>query len=160
MENKLLKEADQLHNHIANELRLGGSMWASGIHKLKQIGYRPTAASLHAARILLENYEMSSKRAGFDPSPERIAILIDVCSSMHAVPQPLIEATRLLHEIQEEVRAVNPYGLLLNHEISRVQEAALCKRAKRIFQVLVNLANIHNRLPRYKEPLPVIQRGA
>ena len=86
-------------------------------------------------------------------------MLIDVCSSMHAVPQPLIQAARILWEIQEEVRQGNPFGLKLDHEISRMQEAALCKRAKSIFQVLTRLADIYNRLPRYKDALPVIKGG-
>lgn len=87
-----------------------------------------------------------------EPTAEHLAVFIDVCSSMHAVPEALYAAKALLDAIQDETRQQNVFGHLSPVDVRKTQLQATAKRAAECFAVLVGIVQIFNRLPAYNRP--------
>lgn len=129
---------------------LSSDQWVTGVANLVAIGHKPTAASLYSANVLLQNYKIDP-RSGclLEPTSKNLAVLLDVCMSLHYVPEALATAGDLLRDIQEETRTENFYGLLTQAQVATVQAQATGTRSDRVFAVLHNIALLHDKMPTF-----------
>lgn len=129
---------------------LSSDQWVTGITNLVNIGHKSTAASLYSANVLLQNYKMDPlPGCHLDPSSKHLAVLLDVCMSLHYVPEALATAGDLLRDIQDETRTENAYGTLTRAQVTEVQAQATGARADRVFAVLHNIAVLHDKMPTF-----------
>lgn len=129
---------------------LSSDQWAVGVTNLVSIGHRPTAASTYCAGVILQNYKLDPlPNCQLDPTSKNLAVLLDVCMSLHYAPESLATAKDLLRDIQDETRTANFYGTMTREQVATVQAQATGARSDRVFALLHNIGLLHDKMPTY-----------